>query len=513
MRQGPLAGRYWPTAAMVVFALVPYLGLSAALQPITPVIAYHLHMSLQAMSLTSGMANAAYALGTVVAVQFAQHFPQRRMLVIYATMLVIGSVLAASATVPGTFIAGHILQGLCTSLLLVAATPPLITGYPHGKLRWTGAILNLSLFGAVALGPFIGGLQANAHAWRPLFWVVAGIAAAALVLTVLTFEDAPPEDASVPWSPGVAGLAVGGSVAAFYGASELLTHSFTDAQTLAPLLGGLGLIAFMVVWQYRSRRPILPLKNLSSTIPVAGLIIAICAAAASISAIGLTAATLVPRYKPLHVGALYIPAFGGALIAAVIFGFVLRRRAITYFVLAGMTSLSAGIVVINGVIPPTQALTLVGSGLIGIGVGGSVAPALFMAAYATSVSNAQKVFAIVELLRGIAAFMVAPVIMHFAATVGGNPHHGTRIALWICLGLSAGGTLVAGALYALGRVRLQKPEVETWLDDGETPAWYSPPLLAAIRTDASPADEPTGVLEELFEEADDQDSESGDQAA
>ena len=54
-------------------------------------------MSLQTMSLSSGLANAAYAVGTVLAVQFAQHLPQRRMLVVYAALLVTGSVLAASA--------------------------------------------------------------------------------------------------------------------------------------------------------------------------------------------------------------------------------------------------------------------------------------------------------------------------------------------------------------------------------------------------------------------------------
>ena len=39
LRPGPLSGRYAPTAAMVVLFLVPYLGLSGALQPLTPIIA------------------------------------------------------------------------------------------------------------------------------------------------------------------------------------------------------------------------------------------------------------------------------------------------------------------------------------------------------------------------------------------------------------------------------------------------------------------------------------------
>ena len=36
MRQGPLAGRYPAAATMVIFALIPYLALSAALEPLTP---------------------------------------------------------------------------------------------------------------------------------------------------------------------------------------------------------------------------------------------------------------------------------------------------------------------------------------------------------------------------------------------------------------------------------------------------------------------------------------------
>src|SRR6202046_2650122 len=134
MRQGPFAGRYPAVASMVVFALVPYLALSGALGAITPTIAGTLHASLQTMSIGFGLANAAYAVGTVLAVQFAALLPQRRMMVIYATFLVIGSVVTASAQNAGMFITGHIIQGLCTSLLLIAAAPPLFLGFPQSRL-------------------------------------------------------------------------------------------------------------------------------------------------------------------------------------------------------------------------------------------------------------------------------------------------------------------------------------------------------------------------------------------
>jgi hypothetical protein len=122
----------------------------------------------------------------------------------------------------------------------------------------------------------------------------------------------------------------------------------------------------------------------------------------------------------------------------------------------------------------------VGSGLVGIGLGATVAPALFVAGFSLPSANLQRVFAIVELLRAVAAFMIAPVFAHFAVTVGGSPEAGTGIALWIGFGLAVSGALLAILLYALGRARPQTPALERFMA-GEAPAWYSPPLLAGIR--------------------------------
>jgi hypothetical protein len=164
----------------------------------------------------------------------------------------------------------------------------------------SAVIMNMCLFGAVTAGPLIGGAQASFHAWRPLFWIVAGIAGTGLVMSLLTFQDAPPADRTAPRDPAALGLAASGSVAAFWGASELTTHRFLAPVAVIPLLAGLALLAVLLVYQYRARRPMLMLRSLASTIPVAGVVVAICAAAASTSALGLTVAVLTPHYAPLH---------------------------------------------------------------------------------------------------------------------------------------------------------------------------------------------------------------------
>jgi MFS family permease len=481
VRQGPLAGRYVAVAAMVMLALIPYLALSAALGPLTPIIGDQLHMSAQTLSLSSGLANAAYAVGTVLAVQFAQHLPQRRMLLGYAALLVIGSILAASAQDPGMYLAGRVLQGLCTSLLLIAAVPPLAIGFPSQRLRDTAVIMNMCIFGAVALGPFIGGLQAESNEWRPLFWIVAGISVGALVLAVLTFEDAPAANPDSPRDLRAIALAAVGCVAAFFGASQLTSHRLLDPVVIVPLLAGLAAIVILVVYQYRARRPLLTIRTmLTSTMPVAGIAVALFAAAASVSATVLTAAVLVGHYSPLRIGVLYLPEVAGAVLTAVLLGLVITRRAMHYLPLAGMVFLAAGIFVFALNVPSSQAATLVGAGLTGIGLGATVAPALFVAGLSLPSANLQRVFAIVELLRAVAAFMVAPIFVYFAATVGGSTIVGTEIALWIGFGLAVGGALVGVALYALGGARPQTPDLDRFLA-GESPAWYSPPLLTKVR--------------------------------
>src|SRR5262249_14245734 len=96
-------------------------------------------------------------------------------------------------------------------------------------------------------------------------------------------------------------------------------------------------------------------------------------------------------------------------------------------------------------------------------------------------NNLQRVFAIVELMRAVAAFMIAPIFAHFAVTVGGSLDAGTEIALWIGLGLAVGGGVIGIAVYVLGGARPQTPEIDRFLAS-EGPAWYSPPLLARVRS-------------------------------
>jgi nucleotide-binding universal stress UspA family protein len=138
------------------------------------------------------------------------------------------------------------------------------------------------------------------------------------------------------------------------------------------------------------------------------------------------------------------------------------------------------VLVLRSAVPPTQTMTLLGSGLTGIGIGASVTPALFLAALSLRSRDVQRVLSVLELFRAVAAFMVTPILAHFAVTLAGFPTPAIGTVWWAIFAIAAGGVLIAVLLYALGGVRPAAPAVETWMQ-GPDPAWHSPPLFAAIR--------------------------------
>jgi MFS family permease len=478
--RGPLVNSYWSAVLLVICALVPFLALSAALFPLLPIVSRDVHLSTQALSLTLGLSNAAYALGTVLSVQLAVHYPQRRLLVIYAGIFTIGCLLSATAFTPGLFIAGHVIQGLFTSMMLIAAAPALVLGWPTKRLPTTAMVMNMGIFGAVAAGPFIGGVQASAHAWRPLFWIVTGVGALAFLLSLLTFEDTPAQDPEAPrdwWAITLAGV---GCAAAFFGASELQTHRMLDLIVFAPLLSGVALLIALIVYQVTDRNPLMPMAQLLSTLPVAGVTIAVAAGAGSVPLIELAQKVLATRTSAGHAGVLFLPELGGAFLTAFAFGTLVRSRFVPALAWCGLLFSAAGAAVLTSVAGGPDAVVLVGSGLVGLGLGSSVAPALFTVGFSLRAGQLPRVFAMLELLRGAAAFAAGPIIVHLAQTTGGSPAAGTQISVWVCFAILVAGAIVSLYVFILGRARLQVPDIAHWEETGE-PAWSSPPLAAGIR--------------------------------
>jgi hypothetical protein len=275
-------------------------------------------------------------------------------------------------------------------------------------------------------------------------------------------------------------LAGFGCAAAFFGASQLQTHPLMSPIAFIPLVSGICAVALLVLHQYSVKNPLMPVRQLATTFPVAGIIIAMTAGAASVAVIELAGTVLQKQGDPIHTAMLFWPEFGGAVVTALLFGVLFRTRFTPLLAFAGMLLLAGGAAIFSGVATGPDAVVIIGSGLIGLGVGASVSPALFISGFSVRSVQIQRVFALIELLRGVAAFLVAPVILHVATSVGATPQAGTSIAMWACFGIAVSGAVAAAYVFLLGRARLQRPALERW-EEGEAPAWDSPPLAAGIR--------------------------------
>jgi hypothetical protein len=83
-----------------------------------------------------------------------------------------------------------------------------------------------------------------------------------------------------------------------------------------------------------------------------------------------------------------------------------------------------------------------------------------------------RTFALVELVRSVADFVLGPVMLKVAAVYGLPPRsraHGLRVAIDATLAFAVGGTALMVAVWFLGGARPNEPDLEAWLE-GDGPA-------------------------------------------
>jgi MFS family permease len=470
---------------LALLALSPFLVLTTAVSLFQPLLMRELSATRFELQLTSGLSSASYAFGAVAAADLTQRLARRHVYLVCEAGFVVSSVLALSAPGIGLFMAGVLLQGLFTGMLLVAALPPLVITHGAERLPTTAAVISLGLFGMVTAGPVAGGLVGSFGGWRLLFTAITVLAAVGLTVGALTFEvNAPPAPrANFDWL--AIPLAFGATMLPFFGVSWLSRGSFSDPEFIAPVVVGLLIGVLLVAGQYHKDEPLMPMRPISNTLPVTGTGNAMVVGASFTTLLELVEVYLlqVAHYSPVRTGLLIAPQVLGVVVSAVLFRAVVTTRWTPYLALSGLVGVAVGAAVLLAVTPSdASAVVPVAAFFLGYGAGAGVAPGLFLAGFSVPSTQLGPTFALVELLRSEAAFLVGPVLLHLAM-VQHTLAHGFRLCVLIMLVV----TLVAGALlvvlYLLGGASPQPPELEAWLD-GSSTAYHSPRLAARLRKSA-----------------------------
>jgi MFS family permease len=471
----PFEGSYWATFALVMIALCPNIVVTTAWTLITKPVGHSIALGPTGLEVTEGLSNAGYALGALIGGDLAQRFRQRTLHIGFQSLFVVGSILCLAATSWPTFAAGRVLQGVTTGFLLVVAIPPLVQRFPANRLPVTAAGINVAFFGAVCAGPLIGGVAAlNLHDFRYLMTGLAIVGAVGVALALLSLpSDDPPNPGLRPDWPAFS-LAAVGTVLPFLGASLLVSpaRGYDAPWFWAPLAIGVVAIVVLFVVEYRRDDALTPVHELAAPLPIIGILVASLAGAVFVSAVQLliSYATGVQHVAPWRIGVWTWPQLATLLVAATAFYFLIRTRWLAPFVLVGFVVLTVGtwLLVYVGH-AGTKGLTLGVTALLGLGAGATVSPALWLAGFSVSAKLVGRVFALVELIRSEADYILAPVVRKISttSTAGLGAAHGIRHAAAVTTLVSAASVVACVAVWLLGRMRFEKPDIRRYVEDGE----------------------------------------------
>jgi len=199
-----------------------------------------------------GWAASGFMTGLVVATAssswLAERIGLRAAMMLAGAGFAIGCAMSAAAPGIGLFLAGRVLQGCAAGWVIGLIYVALAILFPARHLPRAFAILT-SIWGvATFAGPLLGGMFADAGAWRGVFWLFA---AQGLVFTGASFFLVPA--ATARDSAGT--LPVGALVLLALGIAALATASVVASLALAGALAAAGIVLLVAAGRTDRARP------------------------------------------------------------------------------------------------------------------------------------------------------------------------------------------------------------------------------------------------------------------
>jgi EmrB/QacA subfamily drug resistance transporter len=223
-----------------------------------PVLHSQLGASVEELQWFVNAYTLAFASAILIASALGDRFGRRTVFLVGIAVFGIGSVLAALSTDPGQLIAARALQGFGG-----AAVMPLSLALIAGGVAPERRPLAIGLWGGisglgVAVGPLVGGAVMEGWNWQAIFWINVPVAIVAIPLALFALHN----DFGARSRIDVVGaiLAALGVLTLVHAIVRGNDDGWSSASVIAELVTGAALLIGFVLWQRRSKAPLVPLR-------------------------------------------------------------------------------------------------------------------------------------------------------------------------------------------------------------------------------------------------------------
>lgn len=252
----------WSVVGAAAFGAAVTVIQQSAVLPLLPRLQAELNAGVTAVSWTFTISMLVGAVATPLFSRFGDMYGRRRMLLTSFVLLLAGSVIAGLATSLPMLLVGRVVQGFSVAVI------PLSIGVVRGALPPEKLATGIGTISAtIGIGSGIGLVLSGVIAqyttgFRAVFWVVAALAAVALVLGVIFLRDPTPPLGGRPDIPGAILLA-GSLVTLLLGITEGQSWGWTSARILGLFAASVVLFTVWVVVERRTAEPLVDIGLLT----------------------------------------------------------------------------------------------------------------------------------------------------------------------------------------------------------------------------------------------------------
>jgi EmrB/QacA subfamily drug resistance transporter len=214
--------------------------------------------SIETLQWTVNAYNLSFAVLLLTGAALGDRFGRRRMFAAGIALFVLASAACALSTTIGGLIAARSAQGAGAALVMPLAMALLSGAFARQeRARALGIFSGVTGFALIA-GPVAGGAITEGLGWQWIFWINLPIGAIAITLVLARLRESfgPAAGLDIPGQVLVAAAGFGTA----WGLLRGNASGWTSAEVVCALVAGLLSAAAFVVWEWRARAPMVPMR-------------------------------------------------------------------------------------------------------------------------------------------------------------------------------------------------------------------------------------------------------------